>query len=47
MTSTRISLVVAGLTVLIATPLGVAAAYGITNARTRLMRAVSLMHCCH
>ena len=43
MQATKVSLTVAVLTVLIATPLGVAAAYAITNARGRIMRVVHLM----
>ena len=38
--ATQVSIGVAALTVLIATPLGVAAAYAIVNAQHRLMRAV-------
>ena len=43
MQATRISLAVGVLTVLIATPLGVAAAYAIVNSRLRIMRAIHLV----
>lgn len=43
MQATKVSLTVAVLTMLIATPLGVAAAYAIANARSRIMRAIHLM----
>src|SRR6202047_726605 len=42
MQATRVTFTVAVLTVLIATPLGVAAAYAISNSRLRLMRLVHL-----
>ncbi|MGO8911675.1 MAG: ABC transporter permease [Bradyrhizobium sp.] len=42
MQATRVTLTVAGLTVLIATPLGVAAAYAITHSSLRVMRLVHL-----
>jgi putative spermidine/putrescine transport system permease protein len=41
--STKVTLGVAALTVLIATPVGVAAAYGLTNAQNRLMRLVHVI----
>jgi putative spermidine/putrescine transport system permease protein len=43
MQATKVSLTVGALTVLIATPLGVAAAYAIANSRSRAMRAVHLI----
>jgi putative spermidine/putrescine transport system permease protein len=43
MQATKVSLTVGALTVLIATPLGVAAAYAIANPRHRVMRAVHLV----
>src|SRR5258706_1766620 len=43
MKATKVSLLVAVLTVLIATPLGVAAAYAITYSQNRLMRAVHIV----
>ncbi|MFO1081619.1 MAG: ABC transporter permease [Reyranellaceae bacterium] len=43
MDATLVSLTVAVLTVLIATPLGVAAAYAIASSRSRLMRLVQLV----
>jgi putative spermidine/putrescine transport system permease protein len=43
MQATRVSLAIAALTVLIATPLGVAAAYAISNSSWRVMRAIHLM----
>src|SRR5258705_11957481 len=43
MQATRVTLTVAALTVLIATPLGVAAAYAISNSKLRLMRIVHMM----
>lgn len=43
MQATRVSLAVAVLTVLIATPLGVAAAYAISNSSWRIMRAIHLV----
>lgn len=43
MQSTRVSLTVAGLTVLIATPLGVAAAYAISNSTLRIVRNLQLV----
>ena len=42
MQATRVTLTVAGLTVLIATPVGVAAAYAITNSSLRVMRLIHL-----
>jgi putative spermidine/putrescine transport system permease protein len=42
MQATRVTLTVAGFTVLIATPVGVAAAYAITNSSLRIMRMVHL-----
>jgi putative spermidine/putrescine transport system permease protein len=42
MQATRVTLTVAGFTVLIATPLGVAAAYAISNSSLRIMRLVHL-----
>jgi len=42
MQATRVTLTVAALTVLIATPLGVAAAYAISQSKTRLMRAIHI-----
>ena len=42
MQATQVSLGVAALTVLIATPLGVAAAYAITSSRLRVMRVIHL-----
>ena len=42
MRATRVTLTVAGLTVLIATPVGVAAAYAITNSSLRIMRLIHL-----
>jgi len=42
MQATRVTLTVAGLTVLIATPVGVAAAYAITNSSLRIMRLIHL-----
>jgi putative spermidine/putrescine transport system permease protein len=42
MQATRVTLTVAGLTVLIATPVGVAAAYAIANSSLRIMRLVHL-----
>lgn len=42
MQATRVTLTVAGLTVLIATPVGVAAAYAISNSSLRVMRLVHL-----
>lgn len=43
MQSARVSLMVAGLTVLIATPLGVAAAYAISNSTLRIVRSLQLV----
>ncbi|HEX6609830.1 MAG TPA: ABC transporter permease subunit, partial [Hyphomicrobiaceae bacterium] len=43
MQSTKVSLVLATLTVLIATPIGTAAAYAIVNSRSRVMRAARLV----
>jgi putative spermidine/putrescine transport system permease protein len=43
MQATRVTFTVALLTVLIATPLGVAAAYAISNSKLRIMRLVHLM----
>jgi putative spermidine/putrescine transport system permease protein len=43
MQATRVSLAVGALTVVIATPLGVAAAYAIANSTLRVMRAIHLM----
>jgi len=43
MQATRVTFTVAALTVLIATPLGVAAAYAISNSKLRLMRIVHMM----
>ncbi len=43
MQATQVSLAVAALTVVIATPLGVAAAYAISNSRLRVMRAIHLV----
>ena len=42
MQATRVTLTVAGFTVMIATPLGVAAAYAISNSSLRIMRLVHL-----
>jgi putative spermidine/putrescine transport system permease protein len=42
MQATRVTLTVAVLTVLIATPLGVAAAYAISNSKLRIMRVIHL-----
>ena len=42
MQATRVTLIVAGFTVLIATPLGVAAAYAISNSKLRIMRVIHL-----
>ena len=42
MQATRVTLTVAALTVLIATPLGVAAAYAISNSKLRIMRVIHL-----
>jgi putative spermidine/putrescine transport system permease protein len=42
MQATRVTLTIAGLTVLIATPVGVAAAYAIANSSLRIMRVVHL-----
>src|SRR5467141_3363643 len=42
MQATRVTLVVAALTVVIATPLGVAAAYAISNAKWRIMRLIHM-----
>jgi len=43
MQSTQVSLALATLTVLIATPIGTAAAYAIVNSRSRVMRAARLV----
>jgi putative spermidine/putrescine transport system permease protein len=43
MQATRMSLTIGGLTVLIATPLGTAAAYAISNAQSRLMRSLHMV----
>ena len=43
MQSTKVSLALATLTVLIATPIGTAAAYAIVNSRSRVMRAARLV----
>lgn len=43
MQATRISLTIAALTVVFATPLGVAAAYAISNGQGRLLRALHMM----
>ena len=43
MQATRVTLTVAALTVVIATPLGVAAAYAISQSRTRIMRAIHII----
>lgn len=42
MQATRVTLTVAALTVIIATPLGVAAAYAISQSKTRIMRAIHI-----
>jgi putative spermidine/putrescine transport system permease protein len=42
MQATRVTLTVAVLTVIIATPLGVAAAYAISQSKTRVMRAIHI-----
>ncbi len=42
MQATRVTLMVAALTVVIATPLGVAAAYAISNSKLRIMRLVHM-----
>jgi len=43
MQATRVTFAVAALTVLIATPLGVAAAYAISNSKLRIMRIIHMM----
>lgn len=43
MQATRMSLTIGALTVLVATPLGVAAAYAISNSRSRLMRWIHMV----
>src|SRR5258705_6580248 len=43
MQATRVTFTVAALTVVIATPLGVAAAYAISNSKLRVMRLVHMM----
>ncbi len=42
MQATRVTLMVAALTVMIATPLGVAAAYAISQSKARIMRAIHI-----
>ncbi|SEF46846.1 ABC transporter permease [Bosea lathyri] len=43
MQATRVSLTIAALTVVVATPLGVAAAYAISNGKSRLMRSLHMV----
>src|SRR6202171_2654580 len=43
MQATRVTFAVAALTVLIATPLGVAAAYAISNSKLRIMRIIHML----